>query len=539
MTTELTSDERNQRSFDVFRKIFALDNEDGTPRFPLADDNHPDDHFIKSCPTKSGDYYLYWHLKEHRFITQDEAIVIINNCFSDLYTLQTSNKARTSFNINLTIKVNNVPITLVAYRLDTTKQMNEPYISSKSYTISAIYLESNEDKVSFHIKRSPDRFYNENGALVWLNSGSIFNTVNKSGQTVTKPARITDELDVVPFLDSPLSELPTLQVARDIHRERKINHEASLENREFPLPLMCVNLANVTSRIDLLKAHYKQFDALTAYLNPNKYTTSELVVLMSLRPKLTPDAFRKVVAWVRTAKYPLENVFKNNYGAHYTPKRSRYAIQLYANYLQNRFGIDYSNYPYLLRTLSDCEIMRKRLRLKFDIKATSMAGFLRYHDKLVERANKRNLNVAAKIDKTLVEPFERDDSWRDTWQTTEDALLVSDLNVSVLNTPYSLRNEGWVMNHCVGSYNRSVETGHSYIVHLTYDNTPYTLELVRQQTAENENGALTPKPLIAIGQIHGCYNAEAPKELHKRIQTIVDNVNKNALDQTHLRTWKT
>lgn len=41
----------------------------------LNDDNHPDDHFIKSCPTKSGDYYLYWHLKEHRFITQDEAIV--------------------------------------------------------------------------------------------------------------------------------------------------------------------------------------------------------------------------------------------------------------------------------------------------------------------------------------------------------------------------------------------------------------------------------------------------------------------------------
>lgn len=34
MTTELTIDERNQRSFDTFRKILALEDENGNPRFP-------------------------------------------------------------------------------------------------------------------------------------------------------------------------------------------------------------------------------------------------------------------------------------------------------------------------------------------------------------------------------------------------------------------------------------------------------------------------------------------------------------------------
>lgn len=529
MTTELTIDEHNQRSFDTFRKIFALEDTNGNPRFPLADKERQDDYFMQGCPSGSGDYHLYWHLKERRFITQDEAVTIIDNCFSDIYTLQQSNKTRTDMNIQLDIEVRNVPVTLVAYRLDTTEQTYEPYITSKGYIIKGIYFNPDDDKPKFYLKQLPGHFYNRSGVLVWINSGSIFNTVDKSGRTVTKPARITDDLDVVPFLDSPLSELPTLRVARDIYRERKANLESTREEREFPLPLMCTDLANVTSRIELLRAHYKQFDALTEYLNPNKYTTSELVVLMSLRPKLTSEAFRKVVAWVRTKDHPLENVFKNSYGVGNIPKRSRYAVQLYASYLQDRFGLeaDDINHAYLLRVLADCETMRKRLRLKFDIKATSMAGFLRYHDKLVERVNKRDFNMSTRIDTTLITPFDRDDNWHNTWQTTEDTLLASNLNVKVLNTPYALKNEGWTMNHCVGGYVHSVKAGHSYIVHLTYNDTPYTLELIRQRTTENKDGTITLEPLISIGQMYGRYNAQAPKALHDHIQAIIDSVNED------------
>lgn len=534
MTTELTIDERNQQSFDMFRKILALEDENGNPRFPLADEDYPDDYFIRSCPTSAGDYYLYWHLEEHRYMTQDEAMAVINDCFSDLYDLHQSNKTRTDLGIGLDIRVNNVPVVLVAYRLDTTEQTDEPYITSKGYTVSGIRLEPDSDKPGFYIKRLAGRFYHRSGSLVWINSGSVFNTVEKRGQLITKPARITDELDVIPFLDSPLSELPTLRVARDIYRERKANFESTHEELEFPLPLMCTDLANVTSRIELLKAHYKQFDALTEYLNPNKYTTSELVVLMSLRPKLTPEAFRKVVAWVRTNDQPLKNVFKNSYGVGRVPKRSRYAIQLYAKYLQDRFDVnaDEFNYAYLLGILADCETMRIRLRLKFDIKVTSMAGLLRYHDKLVERVNKFDFNMATRVDTTILEPFKRDDKWCDTWQATEDTLLASDLNVKVLNSAYMLKNEGWTMHHCVGGYTHSVRVGHSYIVHLTYNDVPYTLELVRQRVTTDENGMTVLEPGIFIGQIHGRYNAEAPKELVDRIQTMIDTVNEEKEEQS-------
>lgn len=378
MTTELTIDERNQQSFDIFRKILALEDENGNPRFPLADFDRPEDYFIRGCPTGAGDYYLYWHLKEGRFITQDEAVAIIDDCFNDIYNLHRSNQTRTDLGITLDIRVHNVPVALVAYRLDTTEQTDEPYITSKGYTVTGVRLESDNDKPEFYLKRLAGHFYHRGGSLVWINSGSVFNTVEKQGQFITKPARITDDLDVVPFLDSPLSELPTLRVARDIYREREANQESTHEEHEFPLPLMCTNLAKVTSRIDLLKAHYKQFDALTEYLNPNKYTTSELVVLMNLRPKLTTEAFRKVVAWARTAEQPLRNVFTNSYGVGKVPKRSRYAIQLYTNYLQDRFDIndDEFNYAYVLGVLADCETMRKRLRLKFESNQPSRAPSL-------------------------------------------------------------------------------------------------------------------------------------------------------------------
>lgn len=534
MTTELTIDERNQQSFDTFRKIFTLEDKNGNPRFPLADYDDTEDYFIRGCPTGAGDYYLYWHLKESRFITQDEAVAIINNCFSDIYNLHQSNQTRTDLGITLDIRVHNVPVALVAYRLDTTEQTDEPYITSKGYTITGVRLKSDNDKPEFYLKRLAGHFYHRGGSLVWINSGSVFNTVEKRGRFITKPARITDDLDVVPFLDSPLSELPTLRVARDIYREREANLESTQKEREMPLPLMCTDLAKITSRIELLKVHYKRFDALTEYLNPNKYTTSELVILMSLRPKLTPDAFRKVVAWVRTKDQPLKNVFKNSYGVGNVPKHSRYAIQLYANYLQDRFGVndDEFNYAYLLGVLADCETMRKRLRLKFDIKATSMAGLLRYHDKLVERVNKLDFNMATRIDTTILEPFKRDDKWRDTWQATEDTLLASDLNVKVLNSAYMLKNEGWTMHHCVGGYTHSVRAGHSYIVHLTYNDVPYTLELVRQRITTDENGMTILEPRIHINQIHGRYNADAPKELVDNIQAMIDTVNEEKEEQS-------
>lgn len=54
MTTELTIDERNQRSFDTFRKIFALGDKNGNPRFPLADIERQDDYFVRGCPSGSG-----------------------------------------------------------------------------------------------------------------------------------------------------------------------------------------------------------------------------------------------------------------------------------------------------------------------------------------------------------------------------------------------------------------------------------------------------------------------------------------------------
>lgn len=126
MTTELTIDERNQRSFDTFRKIFALGDKNGNPRFPLADKERQDDYFVRGCPSGSGDYYLYWHLKEHRFMTQDEVVTLTNDYFGDIYTLHKSNKTRTDMNIKLDIEVRDVPIALVTYRLDTTEQTDEP-----------------------------------------------------------------------------------------------------------------------------------------------------------------------------------------------------------------------------------------------------------------------------------------------------------------------------------------------------------------------------------------------------------------------------
>lgn len=524
MTTELTIDERNQQSFDMFRKILASEDENGNPRFPLADFDHPDDRLIQN--STYGSMYLYWHDNQKRFITQDEAITITEDLFKDIFGLQTSNTERLDIGMDLRIGVNNFPLTLVIYRLNTTDDNNEPYIVSEGYKPGSIILSANNDVPHFYLERTKDsRYYNQNGALVWLNSGSIYTKVRTKRKMVTKPARITDELDVVPFLDSPLSELPTLRVVRDIYRERKEHKEP---NKELPLPFTCENLANVSNRIELLKAHYKQFDKLTAFLNPNKYTTSELVTLMALRPKLTTDAFRKVVAWVRTEEYPLEGAFtllrRTNRRNH---TRCHYAIALLASYLQSRFKNDDPEiYTRLLQNLSDCERMRKRLRIKFDIRATSFAGFMRYHDKLTERYNKANIKRTARRDPAFVKPFERDDKWIAQWQNVEDALLASDLNVSVLNSAYALKNEGITMHHCVGLYTGSVRTGHSHITHLEYEGEPYTLELVRQQTTTDADGNYTLEPGIFINQLYGRYDSIAPQELHVRIQAILDTGNK-------------
>lgn len=524
MTTELTIDERNQRSFDTFRKIIASENEDGTPRFPVADFDRPDDLVIRS--STYGDMHLYWHNKQERFITQDEAITITNDLFNDIFGLQTANDERSRLGMDLSVNVKNFPLTLVVYRLNTTEDNNEPYIVSEGYNLASILLVANTSTPHFYLERTKDnRYYNQRGSLVWLNSGSIYTKVKTRSGMVTKPARITDELDVIPFLDSPLSELPILRVARDIHRERKEHKEP---NKEFPLPLMCENLADVPNRIELLKRHYKQFDQLTAFLNPNKFTTSELMTLMTLRPKLTPDAFRRVVAWVRTAEHPLEGAFGELYRTNRrSHTRCRYAIALFASYLQSRFKNDDAEiYTRLLRNLSDCEHMRKRLRIKFDIRATSFAGFTRYHDKLTERYNKANIKRTARRDPNFIKPFERDDKWIAQWQNVEDALLASDLNVSVLDSAYALKNEGITMHHCVGLYTGSVRTGHSHITHLEYEGEPYTLELVRQQTTTDADGNYTLEPGIFINQLYGRYDSIAPQELHTRIQAILDTVNK-------------
>ena len=531
MTTELTIDERNQRSFDTFRKILALENEDGTPRFPLADYDHPDDPIIRN--STYGHMYLYWHNNQERFITQDEAIAITDNLFSDIFGLQTSNDERSTLGMDLSVNVKNFPLTLVVYRLNTTADKDEPYIVSEGYTLSSILLVANASTPHFYLERTKDnRYYNQRGSLVWLNSGSIYTKVKTRRGMVTKPARITDELDVIPFLSSPLSELPILRVARDIHRERKEHKEP---NKEFPLPLMCENLAGVPNRIELLKRHYKQFDQLTAFLNPNKFTTSELVTLMTLRPKLTPDAFRRIVAWVRTAEHPLEGAFTELYRTNRrSHTRCRYAIALLASYLQSRFKEDDTDYTRLLQNLSDCERMRKRLRVKFDIRATSFAGFLRYHDKLTERYNKLNIKRTARRDPDFIKPFERDDKWVATWQKAEDVLLASDLHVSVLDSAYKLKAEGINMCHCVGSYTGSVKTGRSHITHLEYKGEPYTLELIRSVRYvedHTEASETTVKPLsdtkeIVINQLYGRYDSLAPRELHAHIQTILDDVNK-------------
>lgn len=531
MTTELTIDERNQQSFDMFRKIITSENEDGTPRFPVADFDHPDDLVIRS--STYGDMHLYWHNKQERFITQDEAITITNDLFSDVFDLQLSNDGRSRLGMDLSVNVKNFPLTLVVYRLNTTEDSNEPYIVSEGYNLASILLVANTSTPHFYLERTKDnRYYNQRGSLVWLNSGSIYTKVKTRSGMVTKPARITDELDVIPFLNSPLSELPILRVARDIHRERK---EHKGPSKEFPLPLMCENLADIPNRIELLKRHYKQFDQLKAFLNPNKFTTSELVTLMTLRPKLTPDAFRKVVAWVRTTEHPLEGAFGELYRTNRrSHTRCRYAIALLASYLQSRFRENDTDYTRLLQTLSDCENMRKRLRIKFDIRATSYAGFVRYHDKLTERYNKRNIKRAARRDPNFTKSFERDDKWVANWQKAEDVLLASDLNVSVLDSAYKLKNEGITMHHCVGLYTSSVRTGHSHITHLEYKGEPYTLELIKSVKFvedRNEAGETTVKPLsdtkeIVINQLYGRYDSLAPRELHAHIQTILDGVNK-------------
>ena len=67
---------------------------------------------------------------------------------------------------------------------------------------------------------------------------------------------------------------------------------------------------------------------------------------------------------------------------------------------------------------------------------------------------------------------------------------------------------------------------------MTYNDTPYTLELVRQRVTTDENGLTVLEPGISIGQIHGRYNSEAPKELVDHIQTMIDTANQEKEEQS-------
>jgi hypothetical protein len=101
-------------------------------------------------------------------------------------------------------------------------------------------------------------------------------------------------------------------------------------------------------------------------------------------------------------------------------------------------------------------------------------------------------------------------SWFDLYGTK----TISNINVEFINTKNRLREEGRIMNHCVGAYYESCILGHSFIFSMNDGSNRSTLEL-RYQLGNNR----TPSSLI-INQ-HRSYRNTDPISSHESVAKLV------------------
>lgn len=98
--------------------------------------------------------------------------------------------------------------------------------------------------------------------------------------------------------------------------------------------------------------------------------------------------------------------------------------------------------------------------------------------------------------------------------------------IELLRTNHELIAEGKTMQHCVGTYSSSVNSGTCSI--FRYKGHTLDLRYTRPYVFKSEDAELKKK--LVINQFMGYNNAYAPKELRDEVQLILDAFNSNIID---------
>lgn len=291
----------------------------------------------------------------------------------------------------------------------------------------------------------------------------------------------------IDFVDSYCSLILNMLVFRPL-RDLKREAEQSPNIYEKSFSYNDVLSSGVQNGRDFVDIKWKRISKIYPYINKRKLTFIELLLLRRLQPKLTEHEFIKVVQWYMRNKLVSRPNIQN----------SEHLYELYLNDVTHSNTKDYT---------SDIFRLAKGTRTRIEMTAKTLKGVKRYHDTLVEKLNRKN-------ERKLIKELKIKYDINEIWMNIDKNLRESNLDITILNSPGLLKQEGINMNHCVGGYIEHVRRGISYIFHINYNDKPYTCEL-----------KMTTKGKPIINQLYGTYNSEAPSSLRKEIMKIIGGKN--------------
>lgn len=109
----------------------------------------------------------------------------------------------------------------------------------------------------------------------------------------------------------------------------------------------------------------------------------------------------------------------------------------------------------------------------------------------------------------------------------KDFTLIKAEGLELIKTPCRLIEEGVKQRHCVASYIDYINSGYSGIYSIVYNDKPYTIELVRENTLDREKNV---KTCLVVRQIRGFANKAAPVGLHTYVEGLVSQTTDLASD---------
>ena len=166
---------------------------------------------------------------------------------------------------------------------------------------------------------------------------------------------------------------------------------------------------------------------------------------------------------------------------------------IFCMYYQNKFD-DLDQFGYQI--VKDYVSMMIYLRRKINICTNSYSKLKQAHNDIIDPYMQKKQKSLGKSKMTIPKksPFRK--------------LKLPD-DFEIIKNGKRLYVEGYTMHHCVYSYRERVNKGHCVIVHLTYKENPYTLEIVcRAQT-------------YRCVQMYGKWDSVAPKEAWDYVKDVL------------------